>query len=174
MKSRVRLSIATFVILGNCLALGQDASSDKQVVESFKEYVQRHLASYESNRRERITKLGGGWVKMYFKPDLGSAAIDVQKTTSLVSPYIGTLEFQLVHYYTAFHTTRKEAEADFAFVNSKAITHKHSYAYQDGKWLPKTRKYTIVDYGEWKCDEIDRDNPGQQDPNGCLEEYDKP
>src|SRR6267142_6935957 len=173
MKSRVLLCVASFVILGQGLALGQDASNDKQVVESFTAYVQRHLASYEHNRRERTTKLGGGWVREYFQPDQSSASIDVQKTASLVSPYIGTVEFQLVQHYTAFHKTRKDAEGDSAFVNSRAVTHKHSYAYQGGKWVPKTRKY--VGYsGTYDCDEgiTVGDNAGERDLNGCLEEYD--
>src|SRR5450759_2176821 len=176
MKSRVRLFVALFVLLGNYLAFGQDTSSDKQVVASFTAYVHQHFASYDTNRRERITKLGGGWVKMYFQPDQSSVGIDVQRTTSLVSPYVGTLEFQLVEHFTAFHKTRAEAEADTAFINSKVVTHNHSYAYQDGKWVPKTRKNVGNDGTLYDCDEVITvgDNAGEHDINGCLEEYDNP
>jgi hypothetical protein len=109
-------------------------------------------------------------VKEYFQPDQSSAGIDVQRTASLVSPYIGTLEFKLVNHYTAFHKTRKEAEADSTFVNSKAIIHKHTYAYQDGKWVPKTRKHE--DYGGmYDCDEVITvgDNAGERDLNSSSD-----
>ena len=147
-----------------------------QVVESFTRYVQQHFASYEHNRRERTTKLGGGWVKEYFQPDQSSAGIDVQRTTSLVSPYVGTLEFKLVTHYTAFHKTRNEAEADSTFGNSKVVTHKHTYAYQDGKWVPKSRKNVGYDGTLFDCDEVITvgDNAGERDINGCLEEHDNP
>ncbi len=113
---------------------------------------------------------------MYFQPDQRSAGIDVQKTTSLVSPYVGTLEFQLVQHFTAFHKTRKEAESDSDFVGSRAVTHRHTYAYQDGMWVPKIRKYVGYSGDTYDCDEVVNtgENAGQRDLNGCLEEYDKP
>src|SRR5579864_4661969 len=127
MNPKTQVFVAFFVIFCTCLALGQDASNDKQVVESFTAYVQQHFASYEHNRRERTTLLTQGWVKEYFQPDQSSAGIDVQRTASLVSPYMGTLEFKLVTHYTAFHKTRKEAESDSTFVNAKAVAHTHTY-----------------------------------------------
>jgi hypothetical protein len=176
MKAGLQLLItAFFVIFAACQAFGQDASNDKQVVESFRTYMQQHFASYEHNRRERTTLLSQGWMKMYYQPDQSSAGIDVQRTASLVSPYIGTLEFKLVNHFTAFHKSRKEAESDSTFVNSKAVSHTHTYAYQDGKWVPKTRKH--VEYGDtYNCDEVISvgENAGERDINGCLEEYDKP
>jgi hypothetical protein len=176
MRSRIPLVVAFAVVLGNCLVLGQDTDNEKQIVESFTRYVQQHFASYETNRRERTSKLGGGWAKSYYRPDQRSASIDVQKTASLVSPYMGTLEFQLVRYYTAFHKTRPEAERDSAFVNSRAATHKHSYAYQNGVWVPKTRKHVGYDGTLYDCDEVITfgENAGEHDINGCLEENDKP
>jgi hypothetical protein len=174
---KARLQFAAFLVTFgfSLLALGQDTSSDKQVVDSFKTYVQQHFASYEHNRRERTTLLGGGWAKVYYLPDQSSAGIDVQRTASLVSPYMATLEFKLVMHYTAFHKTRKEAEGDSNFVSSMAVTHKHTYAYQDGKWVPKIRKYVAYG-GTYDCDEVVTagDNAGERDINGCLEEYDNP
>jgi hypothetical protein len=168
-----RLQFAAFFVILGCslLSLGQDTNNDKQVVESFTAYVQQHFASYEHNRRERTTLLGQGWVKMYYQPDQSAAGIDVQRTSSLVSPYIGTLEFKLVNHFTAFHKTRKEAEGDSTFVNTKVVKHTHTYAYQDGKWVPKTRKHE--DYGGvYDCDEVIKvgENAGERDINGCLEE----
>ena len=75
---RIQLFVAFLAIFGPCLALGQSDSNDKQVIESFSAYVQQHFASYEHNRRERTTLLGGGWAKAYYLPDQTSAGIDVQ------------------------------------------------------------------------------------------------
>jgi hypothetical protein len=113
---------------------------------------------------------------MYYEPDQSSATIDVQKTASLVSPYIGKLEFQLVQHFTTFHKTRKEAESDSAFVRSRAVIHKHTYAYQDGRWVPKVRKYVGYNSDMYDCDEVINtgENAGERDLNGCLEEYDTP
>jgi hypothetical protein len=176
MRSRRLNVVAFFIIFGSCLAIGQDGDNEKQVVESFTRYVQQHFASYESNRRERTSKLGGGWVKSYYQPEKSSADIDVQKTASLVSPYVGILEFQLIRHDTAFHKSRAEAERDSAFVTSSSITHKHTYAYQDGKWVPKTRKNVGFGGRLYDCDEVITlgENAGEHDINGCLEEYDKP
>lgn len=160
----------------SCVAYGQSTNPDKEVVDSFKTYVHRHLASYERNHHERATKLGGGWVNEYFEPDLDSTSIDVQRTSSLVSPYIGKLEFRLVRHYTAFHRTRGEAASDSKFLRSDVALHKHSYAFQDDRWVPKVRKYVGPEEDEYNCDETIRvgENAGERDIHGCLEEYDNP
>jgi hypothetical protein len=170
-----RVSCAFLVILAPALALAQSSSEDKQAVESFKSYVQQHLASYKQNRRERVTLLGGGWVREYFEPNLDSTSIDIQKTASLVSPYVGKVDFQLIRHITKFHKSRSEAEVDSAFVQETAVTHKHTYAYQDGKWVPKVRQHVSEDE-LYPCDEVLTVGPdaGERDIYGCLEEYDAP
>lgn len=173
--TRFARSVFSSFLVVSALAFGQNANPDKEALDSFKKYVGLHLASYEHNRRERVALLGGGWVKEYFEPDKGSEGIDVEKTSSLVSPYMGELDFRLVRHYTAFHQTRDEAAADSSFVQSDAVMHKHRYAYQDEKWVPKTRKY-VVGEDEYDCDEVVAAgaNAGQHDIHGCLEEYDNP
>jgi len=163
---KTRLQFAAFFVIFRCslLALGQDASNDKQVVESFKTYVQQHFASYEHNRRERTALLGQGWVKEYYQPDQSSASIDVERTSSLVSPFVGTSEFKMVEHYTEPHGTRKEAEADSTFVRTKVVMHTHIFAYQDGKWVPKSRKHEGYG-GTYDCDEVISvgENAGERD-----------
>src|SRR6266568_6951357 len=165
-----------FIVFASTVALGQTASSDTQALESFKRYIHQHLASYERNRRERVTKLGGGWVKEYYEPDTNSASIDVERTSSLVSPYTATLDFRLIRHYTTFHKSRAEATTDSSFLKSDAVTHKHTYAYQDEKWMPKIRKYVGYEGELYDCDEVITagDNAGEHDIHGCLEEYDNP
>ncbi len=162
------------VVLAGSLCFAQ--SDDKQVVDSFKGYMQHHFDSYKTNRRERVTLLGGGWVKEYYEPDASSATFDVQRTSSLVSPYLGKLNFRLRAHYTAFHKTREEAAGDSNFTQVSSTLHMHTYAYQDGKWVPQARKHAgVPGTTEYACDEVVRVGPdaGQLDIYGCLEEYDE-
>lgn len=131
------------------------AQSSSDVVASFKKYVADYMNSYKTDRREMVRLLGGGWAKEYFEP-LPDAGIDVRKTDSLVSPYMGVVEFTLITRYTTFHKTRTEAEADNNFVQTRQTKHRHTYAYQDGSWVPKTRQNCLPMLDEWyECNEYD-------------------
>jgi hypothetical protein len=76
-----------------------------------------------------------------YEPDSVSAAIDIQRTSSLVSPYSGRLTFDLVTRYTAFHKNKSDAAVDSDFTQSKRVSHIHTYAFQNGKWVPQVRRY---------------------------------
>jgi hypothetical protein len=136
---------------------------DKQVVESFKENVNRYLEGYKANPRERVLHVSGGWVKEYYSSSIETAEIDVQKTSSLVSPYMGVLKVELVRHLTEFHKDRDGAINDNKFVKALPETHKHTYAYQDGKWIPKTRQHYVSILDKW----FDCEGTG-----GCFEEPD--
>jgi hypothetical protein len=165
-----------------CLVCWAQSNDEKKVVDSFKNYVQHHLDSYKTNRREKVTLLGGGWVKEYYEADVNSAEFDVQRTTSLISPYTGRLEFRMIRRFTAFHKSREEAMADTDFPRTDITEHRHNYAYQDGRWIPKIRQHRA--FGErarafgnntwFDCAEVIETgaNAGETDTNGCLEEYD--
>lgn len=172
------------------------SDDERKAVESFKGYVEHHFGSYKTNRRERVRLLGGGWVKQYFTADVNSAEIDVQRTTSLISPYTGKLEFRIIRHFTAFHQSREEAMTDAAFPQTSITSHRHNYAYQDGKWVPKIRQHRAFDesaqavaawfnsvgdsasaqaVAAWfDCAEVIKAGPnaGETDIEGCLEEYD--
>ena len=57
-------------------------------------------------------------------------------------------------HYTAFHKTQAEAEADHNFVKSMSMKHRHTYAYQDGAWVLKSREEYNSIFGTW--DDCDR------------------
>jgi hypothetical protein len=116
-----------------------DEKADQDGVKAFKQYVSGYMTSYETDKREQVVKLGGGWVKMRFEP-VGVPNIDVRKTDSLISPYIGVCEFTLARHYTAFHPSREAAQADDQLVNGGETKHKHTYAFQDGHWVPTLRQ----------------------------------
>jgi hypothetical protein len=171
------------LLIGVCLQTGPSSvcraqsNDEKTTVDSFKGYVQRHFESYKTNRRERVTKLNAGWAKEYFEPDITSAEIDVQRTTSLISPYTGKLEFRIIRHFTAFHQSREEALADTAFPKTDVVSHIHNYAYQDGRWVPKVRQHWMGLFDGrrlYDCTEVITTGPdaGETDIIGCMEEYD--
>lgn len=159
-------------------ALGQaQVSEEQKALDSFRTLVRRHVDSYKPNGREHVTKLGGGWTKERFTLDGTSAKFDVEKTSSLVSPFIGTLKFTLIRSLTAFHSTEPEAAADTVFIGRDTSVHNHEFAYQDHQWQPTSRQYrdigSVLD-GSYPCDELlmKKEKPSEQDVHGCLEEFD--
>jgi len=66
--------------------------------------------------------------------EVSSSSVDVQKTNSLVSPYIGVLEF------------------DVGDPTHAAQKHRHTYAYQSGTWvLQSAKQHFPSDDDWWNC-----------------------
>lgn len=118
-------------------------SEEQDAVKSFKKVAADFIASYEVNKREWVRSLPGdpGWKKV--KHEVGEYSIDVRRTDSLISPYVGVLQFSLKFYITASHPTREEAERDVAFKILGSSTHEHTYVFQDEQWVIKLRKHRI-------------------------------
>lgn len=152
-------------------------SEDQKALDSFKSLVRRHIDSYELNPREHVTNFDSGWAKECFTIDPSSANFDVEKTSSLVSPYVGTLTFKLIRKLSAFHSTEAEADADTC-TRESANLHKDAFAYQDHQWQPTSRQHTALSGSlegiYFPCDEflLKREKPSEKDIHGCLEEFD--
>lgn len=147
-----KLALPLVILILGATALPASAQSDADVVKSFKAYVADYVASYKTNRREHVVETSGGWSRQYFEVD-PEFSIDVRKTDSLISPYLGVAEFLLTMHYTAFHKTQAESEADHSFVQSMSMKHRHTYAYQDGAWALKSREEYNSTLGGWyDCD----------------------
>jgi hypothetical protein len=152
-------------------------SEEQKALDSFRSLVRHHVDSYKPNGREHVTKLGGGWAKEQFSPDPASVKFDVEKTSSLVSPFIGTLTFTLTRNLSDFHLTETEAAADTVFIKRDTSSHKHVFAYQDHEWQPTSRQHRSIGSladGYYPCDELllKREKPSEKDVHGCLEEFD--
>ncbi len=172
-KTRIEIVIALMILALPSFAGAQIA--EQKALESFKSLVRRHVDSYKPDGREHITKLGGGWAKEQFIID--SPKFDVEKTSSLVSPFVGTLTFTLIRRTTAFHSTEDEAAADTVVTYEDRTIHKHVFAYQEDQWQPTSRQYRHVGGsldGDYPCDELllKKDKPSEKDIHGCLEEFD--
>ncbi len=152
-------------------------TEETRALDSFKSLVRHHVDSYKPSGREHITKLGGGWAKERFTLDPTSAKFDVEKTSSLVSPFVGTLTFTLIRSFSAYHSTEAEAAADTVFTQEDTSVHKHVFAYQDHQWQPTSRQYRKIGStldGYFPCDEflLKKEKPSEKDTHGCLEEFD--
>lgn len=168
------ISIVVTLLPAFCQA---QIGEDQNALNSFKKLVSDHVDSYKPNGRVHVTKLGGGWAKERFTLDPSSAKFDVEKTSSLVSPFVGTLTFTLVRNLTTFHETEAEAADDNTFIKNTAAVHKHVFAYQDHQWRPTSRVHqqlnsSLKDY--FDCDEflLKKEKRSEKDINGCLEEFD--
>jgi hypothetical protein len=162
------LIVGVLVIAGGALA---HSPQDDPIVNSFQKCISDFMASYQTNRHEHVTKLGGGWVKEIYRP-IGEPSLDIKRTDSIMSPYLGICEFTLRREITAFHNTKEEAAQDNKFVQSDNATHRHRYAYQSGKWVPKTREYWSKGGEHWyDCNEVIAlgANAGERDAFGCWE-----
>lgn len=150
---------------------------EQKVLDSFKSLVRHHVDSYKQNGRVHITKLSGGWAKERFTLEPASTKFDVERTSSLVSPFAGTLTFTLTRSLSDFHETEADAAADTIFIRDEVAVHKHVFAYQDREWQPTDRRYKIIGSvlkGDFPCDEllVKGRTLAEKDIHGCLEEFD--
>lgn len=133
------LLISTFVSVAA-------ASEDTDAVNSFKQYASDNVLkikeTYKGNhyRVSYIQKDNypnsppAYWLKISSDVD-SNYKIDVQKTTSLISPYIGTLEITRNNVFYRHAATRELAEitTDIDKVTTD-VTYKFTVAFQDGNW----------------------------------------
>jgi type II secretory pathway pseudopilin PulG len=149
----------------------QDQKSEREaVVKSFKQYIKDYMDSYKTDKRERVQEFGAGWAKEYFAPD-SNYGIDVKATDSLISPYSGVCEFTIMRRWTAYHVTKEDAEKDNNFINAQSVKHKHTYAFQEGRWVPSGRQYhSDFPYKWYDCDLCQKTGePLVFDVMGCWE-----
>jgi hypothetical protein len=141
---------ALFMLTPTAAVLSQQ--SDADIVASFKKHLIDYVDSYKTNRRDEVRETSGGWSRNYYEIDQ-KYSIDLRKTDSLISPYVGTANFVFTMHSTSFHKTKAEAQADNNFIRSQLLKHRHVYAYQDGAWVLTQREEYIALLDEWfKCD----------------------
>lgn len=120
------------------------SSSEEEVVQSFNTLAQNHIDSYQTDKREKIVQAIQGdkkWRK--FLHDVSSNySIDIQKTNSIVTPYIGIFEFEVTIYKSEPFDTEEEARATNTYTNYIGY-HKDKFAYQNDTWVTKERIHSI-------------------------------
>jgi len=85
-----------------------------------------------------------GWAKR--KMSLDDIIYDVQKTNSLVTPYLGIVNFKVYLRQTPFFPTGEEAKASGSFGEADdGRACRATYGFQEGKWTLKKCEYHVVD-----------------------------
>ena len=74
------------------------------------------------------------YAKSSFEPSI-DYKVDVRKTESLVSPYVGTVLFKWNERYSDCQDTREKAQAQTDLKHSDSLSYRYTYAFQDGKWV---------------------------------------
>ena len=120
-------------------------------VASFEDRVGKYFQSYKTDNRGAVVNFYDKYVNVYHYP-LITYSIDVQTTNSLVSPYIGYLNYRMVMNYTQMHKSFSEASMDSIFYQVDTTQHKHTYSYQNDKWVLKTMKHFSLDDKWESCD----------------------
>jgi hypothetical protein len=168
-------SVLVCALLGASVSHAQSGDETK-VLESFKRLVQQRREVYQKGR-VYINPVEGSFVRLSFRLDPMSIKFDLQKTSSLVSPYVGEIEFILITDFSPRHNTADDASADKSVQIADTVRHKHTFAYQEGQGAPTVRKHQSIGWSTpepwYDCDEIiKRKKSGRKDFQGCLEEYD--
>lgn len=143
---------------------------DRDVVQSFEQYIADYINSYKADRRDYVYQLPNGkWQKDFFEP-ADKRSIDVRRTDSLISPFTAICEFELSANQTAAHDSKEQAQLDYLAVKTEKVSHRHVYAFQNGHWVVKKRQH-LDTIGFWStCDDCwARTGKPTSDIQGCWE-----
>ena|SRR5271157_1363310 len=161
-------SLVIVLIWATCTFAEEQKGERESVVSSFQQYIRNFMGSYKTDKREHVVQSPGGWRNGIHEPE-PDYSIDLRYTDSLISPYIGTCEFVLVSHYTAFHKTKEDAQNDDRFVNETREKHSNTYAFQDGRWVPKSCEHYVAILGKWFEDKEDfGEGSGKNYSAGCA------
>lgn len=142
-----RIILTTGMLMTTLVAAGipvLKAQTDQEntVVNSFRKAV-NDFVPVHIQQSHTVVRAGCGWLKDYFEPS-PNYRIDVQKTNSLVSPYLGVVEFNVTRHATKCHKTQAEAEKDDSFSSDaggyETTTHRDTFVFQDKMWVLKSRE----------------------------------
>ena len=142
-----RIILTTGMLMTTLVAAGipvlkAQSEQENAVVNSFRKAVNDFVPAH-IQQSHKVEKLGCGWKKLYFEPS-PNYRIDVQKTNSLVSPYLGVVEFNVIRHDTKCHKTQAEAEKDDSFSSNaggyETTTHRDTFVFQDKMWVLKSRE----------------------------------
>ena len=161
MKKLFIMLICLVTFCNNCFA------DEQEIVADFTNFTNNICNEIKENYKEikvayvpydRDIDYGDFWVKRQ-RTNL-SSSIDIQKTSSLISPYMGILI--LSNDYTLYHSTDNlkgnyhtalEAEkANIATITKGDGLYRFTYMYQNGEWILKRVQYRNAKYDEYYRD----------------------
>lgn len=193
MKRLVRSKVLVFVfalIVASPSGFAFDQKSEQAVVKSFKQFAADLVAGYSARKNEWaepwqmppcetvqdvLEAVHRGishaqWAEDHphfrkgrYEPST-DYGVDVRKTDSLISPYLGVIEFRWFGRYGGCAKTREDAQA--GSVSDKVeydVKYRYTFAFQDGAWVPQGREIYELgiskeDPDKWKdCKDNERD-----------------
>jgi hypothetical protein len=117
-------------------------SEAEQIVDSFKAKLDTDIQSHK-NRTDVWAVSGSasqaGWYKAQIELPT-TYTVNVVKTESLVSPYLGTAELVVTSHNTYLQDSKEAALAATQFKDTTEIKHRLTYAYQNGTWVIKSEQ----------------------------------
>ncbi len=128
-------------------AFAQHQAAEQEAVQKFKQYTSDLMVKYKAEKYERTEHAvycpnwgpgAHGYVKAAYEPD-SSYKIDVRKTDSLITPYVGILWLQWDKRYSDCKDTREEAQTQSDLPNRDHLAYQYKYGFQDGHWIPQDR-----------------------------------
>jgi hypothetical protein len=147
---KVRTGLKSLLPLSLVLTLGQvschsapQKTEAEQIVDAFKAKVDADLQGHAS--RTDVWEIPGdsyvqgGW-RMAQVEVPSAYSLNVVRTDSLVSPYLGTAELIVTDRTTYPKSSKEEALGATQFKSSTDIKHRLTYAYQNGAWAIKTEQ----------------------------------
>ena len=142
--------LVCFLLPGTVLS----APDEQVILMTFQDVVTKHIDGYSNDPRisvryisaEPVINLAAYWMKS--KISVSDSSYDVQKSSSIVSPYIGILNYKVVLYNTKKQPTKELAEND-NFFESPGIpgTARITFAFQSNKWVVKKYEYSSERFG---------------------------
>src|SRR6185437_13175994 len=93
-----------------------------------------------------------GYIKAAYEPN-PSYKVDVRKTDSLVSPYVGFLLLDWDKQYSDCEATQERASSQRNLPHFGYIRYRYTYAFQDRQWIATEHELRGSD-GPWEtCEE---------------------
>ena len=163
---RVLLSVLLTAFFGSTTFTVTPSFKDDAIRASFDEYISKYFQSYKTNKREKVSKLGGGWAKESFEAT-GKFTVKAEKKNIFVC------EFELKKSRTKYRDLRQDAEKDTQFIDATIVKHRHKYEFNQTKWVVKGRQHFNPWLGEWfDCNEKIEEGENKRSINieGCFEE----
>lgn len=119
-------------------------AGEQEIVDSFKAYVMPKINMVESTYQNAQPKVsyneGYSVIKPYYTKEISELqyALDVRKTDSLMSPYIGIVEIAKIEHIYKKHNTKEEAMKETQKWMDYLDKNRLKYVYSDGVWKVKT------------------------------------
>lgn len=148
---------------GQATSYASDIKQDK-VVKQFKKTIENYFAQCPNNPRIAVTEENGSYLRSKYAI-LNNYKYDVKKSDSLISPYVGYLEFVFKTYAYKKFDSKEDAYKDNS-IDELIITKTYqiNYGYQDGKWVATSGEYKLNMFNEEypgmkKCSEKELSRP---------------